>query len=776
MEGDSTPSLDGGPQVIAGRYEVLGLLGVGGMGAVYKVRDRELDDVVALKMLKREIARSPGIVERFRREVKLARRVTHPNVARTFDLGEHAGDRFLTMELVDGESLATRLAREGCLSVADVVSVVSAICQGLDAAHAAGVVHRDLKPDNVLLARATGGGARVVITDFGVARAQEAGAAARTGIPIGTPAYMAPEQVEASPDIDARADIYALGAIMFELLTGRLPFEADSVFAVAAMRLMSPPPDPRRHRPDVPESLSLFVQKCMARKPADRPQSAREVAARLASITLPTGDAVPPRNDARPAAVVLSTDPSQKTVAVLPFRNGGESEHDYLVDGLTDDIIDALSVTPGLRVRPRGVVMQHKDAAGDPRELGRELGVQVVIEGTVRVTGDAIRVNARVMSVDDGFQIWAKRFEGKRADVLRIGDEAARAIANALTARTPTRAALVTDPVALDLYLRGRHEFLKFWSDANERAVGLLGSAHERAPDDPLVMAAYAGALARQFGMANAADRSDRARLVAEEAVRLAPKLAEAHLALANVRLHEPDPVAVAAGVTRALSLSPLLPDAHELRARLLSEVGPPREAIEAAGRAMQLEPRLRHLRYDVQARARFVLGEWDLADFGEPPEDKDSALLYWVMVGRMTMWTRDRAAGAALAKTLGALEVGSAPLVQALASVVGDARLPDAFRAHVQSQATSDRLTPRMRAFWNQLNAELHGYVGEPAIDDVKTAVEIGLFDIVWLDACPLLEPLRDHPEFPALRAKVAARAAATAAQLHATDATLAS
>ena len=766
MEGDSTPSLDASPHVLAGRYEVLALLGVGGMGAVYKVRDRELDEIVALKMLKREIASAPGIVERFRREVKLARRVTHPNVARTFDLGEHSGERFLTMELIEGESLATRLARDGRLGIADAVDIVSAICAGLEAAHAAGVVHRDLKPDNVLLARN-----RVVITDFGVARAHDPAASSRTGIPLGTPAYMAPEQVEASPAIDARADLYALGAMTYELLTGHLPFEADSVFAIAAMRLTQPPPDPRALRPEIPEALALLVMRCMARKPDERPSSALEVASRLAGMTMPSASGL----TVRPERLAPAEQPTLKTVAVLPFRNAGAPEDEYLVDGLSDDILDALSMTPGLRVRPRGVVMQHKNAGGDPRELGRALGVQVVVEGTVRVAGDAVRVSARVLSVDDGFQIWAKRFDCARADVLRIGDQAARAIADALTVRKPTRAALVTDPVAVDLYLRGRHEFFKFWGDANLRAIDLLGQAHARAPQDPLIMAGYALALARQLGVANTAERGETARRVAEEAVRLAPDLAEAHLALANVRLHENEPREVAVGIVRALALSPLLPEAHDLRTRLLLEVAPPREAIEAADRAMQLEPRLIHLRYTVQLRARFVLGELEDSELFAVPTDPDVAGVYWVMAGRIMMWSRSAKLAATIASDIGEDIIASRPPLRAMQILAREHALPEELRATLHERQTSERITNRARAFWHQLGAEVRAYLGDDPFENVKAAVELGLFDVVWMDCCPILEAARAHPEFAALRATVAARANTVLMQLRGSDATIA-
>jgi eukaryotic-like serine/threonine-protein kinase len=772
----STPSLDG-KQTIADRYEVLGLLGVGGMGAVYKVRDKELDEIVALKMLKREIADSPGIVERFRREVKLARRVTHPNVARTFDLGEHGGERFLTMELIEGESLQELLKRERQLTLSRVVEVVSAICAGLEAAHAAGIVHRDLKPDNVMIANGTG---RVVITDFGIARTEDASAAARTAVPVGTPAYMSPEQVEASATIDARADIYALGAMTFELLTGHLPFEADSVFAMAAMRLTQPPPDPRVRRPDLPESVATLVRRCMARKPEDRPESAREITMQLATLTLPANEPVQRASIPSVAFASPAGDGSSKTVAVLPFRNSsGASADDYLVDGLTDDLIDALSMAPGLRVRPRGLVMSLKDKSGDPRSLGRELNVQVVIDGSLRASADAIRVSARMLSVEDGFQIWAKRFDGTRADVLRFGDEVAKAVADALVVSKPERPRMKTDPLALDLYLKGRHEYLKFWSEANDRAVQLLEQAHERAPDDALIMSGYASALARRVGYADRGDAGQIARSVAEKAVRVAPQLAEAHVALAIVHLHEPDPVATASSVVRALALSPLLPEAHDLRARLLSEVSDPRDAIAAASRAIALDPRLGHLGYGVIGRAYVELEDREQAAriYAKPPEDVDMASLFWLMRMRMSLWQRDEAGLAKIAEEIERVPpFASLSQVRNVVSFALAKRVPPESEAGLRARAALPASTKRSRAYWYQLLAEIRSYVGNDVIDDIASSVAMGLFDIAWVDRCQLLGPARQSPRFKDLRAEVAVRAARTLIELRGSDATLAS
>jgi serine/threonine-protein kinase len=759
---DPTPSLEA-KAIIANRYEVLGLLGVGGMGAVYKVRDTELDELVALKMLKRELA-TPALLERFRREVKLARKVTHKNVARTFDLGEHEGERFLTMELVDGEALSTVVAREGKLSLSRVADLVGPICEGLSAAHVAGVVHRDFKPDNVLIAK----DGRVVLTDFGIARA-EGGDAQRTQIPLGTPAYMAPEQVEAGV-VDARADIYALGAVLFELLTGRLPWEGETVYAVAAMRLIQPPPDPRKHRPDLPAAVAELVMRCMARKPEDRPPTAADVATRFVNVTLPADSELISRSiRVQQAPVEQRTEPGQKTIAVLPFRNAGPAEDEYLADGLTDDLIDALSMTPGLRVRPRGVVMGHKQ--GDPRAIGRDLDVQVVVDGSVRTIGDALRVTARVLSVADGFQLWARRFDGKRADILSIGDEVARAISGALTVAQGPERAKVENPKALDLYLRGRHEFFRMWSDAIERAIGLLKEAHELAPNDPIILSGYSLALARRFGVGiNGEQRVELARTLANRALEIAPNLAEAHAALAAVAIQHNDVAEGARLVRKALELSPLLVDAHEQAARLSSETDATIDAIVRIEHAMHLEPRLSNLRY-VKARVAALVGEWDDVDrvFATPPSDSDDSNLYWMSQVRMATWSRDRAR---IQRVIEGLD-GTAPfafqsLVRGLGTVALTGVLPEGARGFLEERSQGD-ITPRTRSFFRQLQAETLAVANEldGVLEATEKAVDAGLFDLLWLDRCPLLEPVRKTERFVALRPRVLERSNAIVAQL---------
>lgn len=415
------------PTLLAGRYEVQGLLGGGAMGAVYRAFDRALEEAIALKVLRRELARDPDALERFRREVKLARRVTHANVARTFDLGESDGELFLTMELVLGESLGARLAREGALPLAEAARITGEVVRGLVAAHAADVVHRDLKPDNVML-----DGARVVITDFGVARAVARGDARRSMGVTGTPAYMAPEQVEGRADVDGRADFYALGVMLFEMLTGELPFDGDSALAIAAARLTREAPDVTTFAPALPAAARDLVGDLLVRDRARRLTDPSVLLARVDALSRSDADA-PPSRRRGPSAAEISR--RERTVAVVPFSNRGVEADLYLAEGLAEDVVDALSVVSGVRVRP---LSQVRELAGrDARDAGRILGVDVVVEGSVRREGERLRMSVRLITVQDGFQLWAKRLIVEPGALSSLGDQIADEVAGASPPRAP---------------------------------------------------------------------------------------------------------------------------------------------------------------------------------------------------------------------------------------------------------------------------------------------------------------------------------------------------
>ncbi|MGD0529865.1 MAG: protein kinase [Polyangiaceae bacterium] len=756
----STP----GPHVFAGRYEILGLVGSGGMGTVYRARDSELDEVVALKLLRREVMDQSGMLDRFRQEVKLARRVTHRNVARTYDIGESEGDKFLTMEFVEGEALAARLAREGALALEAVVAVADGICAGLQAAHAAGIVHRDLKPDNVILAR----DGRVVLTDFGIARALvDAGRAATMGLALGTPAYMAPEQVEGVTDLDERADIYALGAMLYECVTGERAWSGESIWAVAAGRLMHPPPDPRAKRPDLPTAAAELILRCMARRREDRFGSAAEVAATLASMTLPAAQKARASLSAPPPALA-PIDADAKTVAVLPFQNLGAAADDYIADGLGDDLIDTLSMTPGLRVLARGAVAKYRGETRDPRAAGRELRVQVVVDGSVRRAGDRLRISARVVSVADGFQLWAKRFDRADKDVLATSDEAANAIADALTVqRSAAVRAAPSDPRALDLYLRARHAFRRGWRENTHEAIRLFEQALALAPDDPTILAGYARAELRSFlfdtESKEAAQAEERGRVAAERAVVLAPRLPEAHAALSNVKWMVGDYLGSARDLREAVRIAPSSPDVAELYGRMLLEAGHPERALSILGAAAALDPSIDMSSGDL-VRARVFVGDWSAyeAAVERAPKSDEPINIHFFLMARLAAWRRDAAGAAALRPQVLATTFPLREQVLGVLQLVETGTPPPGMATELLEWGRVVGRAKRRPMFLRQIAAEMLAFVGrnDSSLQMVAEADALGLIDVTWMDRCPLLAPMRTLPAFVALRERVAARA----------------
>jgi eukaryotic-like serine/threonine-protein kinase len=745
------------PELLAARYAILGLVGRGGMGAVYRVRDTELDEIVALKVLNRELAASPELIERFRREVKLARRVTHPNVARTFDIGEHHGTRFLTMEYVDGESLSDVVRRAGRLSLRRVLEIADALCQGLAAAHAAAVVHRDLKPDNVIVAR----DGRIVITDFGIARDPQAGVAqTAAGGMVGTPAYMAPEQVDGSHPIDARTDVYALGVLLYELSTGELPFRGPTAIAIALSRLQANAPNPRSVRPELPVAVADVVMRCMARLPGDRFPDATAVGAALAAAA-PTLDAgAPLQPSVPPPPTGQAARPSRETsVAVVPFRNQGPREDDYVADGLTDDLIDTLSMSAGLRVRPRGAVARFKGVDEDPRVIGKELAVEMVVDGSVRRAGANVRLTARLLSVEDGFQLWAQRFERPANDLLVVSDETAGAIAAALAVHATRKQGVSRDPVAVDLYLKARAELRKTGDVSTDRAIELLEEANQRAPEDIAILSAYARACARRWFL-RGGEGGDSVAL-AERAANAAPRDADAQLALATVRLLQGDVNAAAVAGRRAFDLAPDHPDANEFCARLLLETGRPQLAVRALETALAGDAHMHNARLEL-VRAHALLGQYERAlQVFRARRGTEPGPAEWVVRGRLALWADE------LRPLLDGLPdrpdapltspAGVANVARAILTGTAGELMPKLVAA-----ADGMRGAQRFATIVRQVLAEFLARLDriDDALVQIDRSVKAGLFDLTWMDRCPVLEPLRDDPRFLAARAEVERRA----------------
>jgi len=737
--GLSSDRFDAPPPRLAERYEVLGLLGTGGMGAVYRVRDTTLGELVALKVLRAELMHDPDALARFRDEVRLARRVTHRNVARTYDIGEHEGIAFLTMELVEGRSLAGLIAERGAIPDQELVPIACAICAGLSAAHAASIVHRDLKPENVLIAK----DGRVVVTDFGIARAHDAAMQA-TSI-VGTPNYMAPEQLEQGAVLDARTDLYALGAVLYEMLTGERAWGTGPVMEVLSARLREREPrHPRVLRPNANETLAAVAMRCMRASADERFASADDVERALRAYQAGPSVVASARPAPRPAS-------SSKTVAVLPFRNAGPPDDDYLASGLTEDFIDTLSMTRGLLVRPRGVVVRFEKSPLGPHEIGRELGVQVIVDGSIRRVGTTVQLGVRLIGTADGFQLWAKRFEASINDLLVVSDGAARAIADALTTELPVldRSAQ-TDPAGVELYLRARAQFLSSWRNTAAPAAKLFESALALAPSDPRIVAGCALAYVRMifFGEGDRAANVARARELTERAVVLGPELGDAWASLASFRLHTSDAVGAMRAARAGLDHAPNSAALHDLMGRLLVEVGRADEALVRLEIALALDPTLFTARLEI-SRVHALLGDWSSAEAVlEGPTPIVGA--HDAQRARLAFWRQVELQG---------LRLEPNTYAQIYCDVLRTRTLSPEVRKFMIDRAASS--TGRLRALFYQRNTEIFAFIGDvdEAIAATQSAIAGDLLDVLWMDRCPVLESVRADPRWPALRAVVAER-----------------
>ncbi len=759
----STATPSSAPSILAGRWVIQGLIGAGGMGSVYRAHDRELDDVVALKILRNDLLGADGI-ERFRREVKLARKVTHKNVARVFDMGEHEGVRFFTMECVEGESLRGVAAREGALSLPRVLELGRAICRGLAAAHEVGVIQRDLKPDNVLV----GLDGRIALTDFGIAASIDAGAdGTKSTSFLGTPAYMAPEQVDRASPIGPGADIYAVGALLYELATGQPPFKGDTALAIAVARLVQPPPDPRAIRPALPPQFAELVLRAMARRSEDRFPSADALAQALDAVPTSEGLRTIPPGSVGP---VPRRDPV-KRLAILPLENAGRPEDAYLASGLTEDLIDAVSMARGIRVTARGLVAGFEGRRDlDERAVGRELGVDVVASGTLRRMPDGrLRMTLRLISAQDGIQIWAHRFDRSEGDILSVNEEAAAAIASALSVQAPEGGERnLSDPEAVDLYLRARSASRTTWLAGARGAVELFREALNRAPGHPLLLAGYATVLARLTFFSNA--HIGEARQAAEVALAQSPNMGEGHLAMATVALQSGDLAEALRHGREAIRRSPSMSDAHHLVGRVLSELGPREAAHRALSIALDLDPTSGMTLREI-ARLHALHGEYERASdllartyTSESAEERVASL---VLATRFAIWRRDRDELGAIRDRLIATDPASSEFGLSTKVIAANVtQLLDGGPVAPPEQLTlvagPEVGNMRRVLFFLQIGAEAGAFAGktEVAIQLIERAITVGLFDVLWLEQAQVFEAVRLDPAYPALHAILVQRA----------------
>ncbi|MCA9655431.1 MAG: protein kinase [Myxococcales bacterium] len=761
MEPEPEPELG---ELFAGRYRIERRIGRGSMGTVYSAHDRVVDERVALKLL---ATPSEDALERFRREVRLARRVTHRNAARTFDLGEIAGVHFITMELVEGDSLA-QLLQGGQLPPSRVVAIAQQLCRGLQAAHDVEVIHRDLKPANVLIEE----GGRAVITDFGVAWSSDDSAGETGGgeSMAGTPAYMAPEQVLGLP-LDARADLYALGTVLFEMLTGRTPFSGGNRIEVAMARLHRPAPDPRDHG-EVPAALAELVRRCMDPNLERRPPSAAALAEALAGVLeRPPGPglATDPGSSSQGSSFV-ATSPGERALAVVPFRYRGPADEAYLAEALTDELIDLLAMTRGLRVSARGATARF-EGEQDVREVGRTLGVDAIIDGTVQRSASRVRIVARLVDVESGFQRWSERFEGRLEDVFELQDRMAKRVAEALRVElTMLGHGAVASAEAVELYLRGRALARNNDPSGRRLAEGLelFERARVLAPAFTLPLAARAHAAVMLWFISpgeGAGDRAASAREAVQEALQRAPEVAETHLAAARLAVNTGDFETAAHELTKALEIAPTYAAAHEYLGMLQCDAGRSREGVKHIELARELDPSLTLGSFAV-LRHHAMRGE---------PQDYEAALealrrtpnvpafgidLFEL---RFALWQGD--VERARRVRVSDHPIGRNPILDVLMAAADalDSELDDELLRARLHAATDRPGSPRLRTAWRQLAVEVLAWRGahDAALELLELADSEGvLLDADWLERCPVLTPLQSRPELREIRRRVRERA----------------
>jgi serine/threonine-protein kinase len=574
---------------LAERYAIERELGAGGMATVYLAQDLKHEREVALKVFRPEVGASFG-AERFTREIKLLARLRHPFILPLLDSGETAGALYFVMPYIDGESLRARLAREGRLPIEEAVELARSVADALSYAHGEGIVHRDVKPENVLLSRQ----GHAVLADFGIARgrpvSQSAGQLTEVGLALGTTVYMSPEQALGEPDIDGRSDIYSLGITLYEMLAGQPPFSGPNALAIISQHLTVPPPALSVARADVPAAVEQAVARALAKERAARFAAASDFARALRAGSSGATTEVRQAADER------------TSIAVLPFTNlSADKENEYFSDGITEDLIGALAKVSGLRVVSRSSSFAFKGKNASAREIGATLDVRFLLEGSVRRASNRLRASAQLVRVSDDSHLWSETYDRQIEDIFAVQDDISARIVETIRRTLPvgylSGPQNVRQPRSLEAYnlcLLGRHHWNKRGEANLRQALDLFGQA---AQIDPTYAPAKSGiadayALLASYAHARPTEMYPRAAAAATQAIALDESLADGHASLGFAKYNwEWDWEGAERELRRAIALNPSYATAYQWLAMFLAGLGRIDEAFQLAHRAIDLDP-----------------------------------------------------------------------------------------------------------------------------------------------------------------------------------------
>jgi serine/threonine-protein kinase len=745
------------PGMSLGPYQVVALLGAGGMGEVYRARDPRLGRDVAIKTITPKLAADPEALARFQREARTIAALSHPNILAIHDIGTHDGVWFLVTELLQGETLGKRISR-GALPWKPAVEMAVALAEGLAAAHAHGVVHRDLKPENIFL---TADG-RTKILDFGLARqtvADDADTEAVTrsyptepGSVLGTVGYMSPEQVQGRPP-DARSDIFSLGCVLYEMLAGRRLFQRANAADTIAAILKDDVPAVSESSGAPPVELDRILRRCLEKDRARRFQSAQDLAFALGALTTS-------------AVAVKAPAPSNRaSVAVLPFLNlSADPENEFFADGMTEDVIAHLSKVRSLKVISRTSVMAFRKREQSLREIGEQLGAATLLEGSVRRAGNRVRIVAQLIDRDSDEHIWAETYDRELTDIFAIQTDVALQIAGALKAelsadeRSRIRRQATHDIKAYELYLQGRSQLIQYTPESYVSSVRYYEQAIAQDPGFALAYAemavAYVEMGSEAVGPFTPVEAYARAREAARKALALDSTLGEAHGAMALILfMAEFDWKGAERELLRALELNPGDTHAHDHYGWWLSSQCRFDESLREVRRARELDP-LAHptdVATELLRAGRFeeALDEARHIVAAHPEIPRGQALLGWALikVGRHAegVAALERAVSLAPGRTIFLGQLGQAY------GMSGDADNAREVLRQLQERATRERIAPYHFAY-------VYTGLGEAdaAIDWLERGYEHRSGGIYGIKGSFLFTSLHAHPRFKALLRKM--------------------
>jgi eukaryotic-like serine/threonine-protein kinase len=794
------PRLTLPPGTQLGGYEILSVLGAGGMGDVYLARDPRLNRQVAIKLLPGELAADPHARERLRREALAVAAIDHPYICKIFEIGEDKDALFLVMEYIAGETLHRRL-QDGALPLSDALRVAGEITEALQEAHARRFLHRDLKPANIML---TDQG-HVKVMDFGLAKqvqdlpspdqaTRELGPAQLTahGSIVGTPDYMSPEQVK-GVTLDSRSDLFSFGVILAEMISGRHPFRQPSTGETLSAVLHEPPDLSRV----IPQRLADVVRRLLAKRPEDRYASAADVRADLARLASSSATlAAAPTADRAPAVwkrlawgalalglvfvgylVVTSgllrpTSPAPdaatgvRSIAVLPLDNySGDPSQDYFAEGMTDELTADLATISQLRVISRGSAMQFKGRNRPPApEIAEKLNVDAVVEGSVSRSGDKVRITAQLIDARADKHLWAKTFERSSRDVLALQAELASAIAREVNVRLTSSeqlrltAAPAVNPEAHDAYLKGRYFFNRPSDENLQKAIVQFEEAVRLSPgfapafsglSDAYLWAGY------NEGFLTATEARPKAQAAAQKAVQLDDHSAEAHSSLAVFKLfYEYDMAGCEREFRRALTLNPNYAFAHDQFGMALSFQGRFDEAIVEGKRAIELDPLSPQVLIDATMPFMFQRNSAPAKELARKAAELDPTYFFPVMIDG---WAdlevgKFREAIPALKK---AKAMESPPFVTAYLAfaygAAGDRAAAMIELAELKKISRDGKILPFNLAL-------VHLGLGDRArtLDNLEGALAADSQMMPWIGRDPIFDPLRSEPRFAAILNKM--------------------